>query len=359
FISGETIPMKIKVGIIGAGAIANDHCKNLLAHPDAEVVAVADLSRERREQVKKEHGLTRAYESWEKLVADPDLDAIAIALPNVLHAPAALAAIAAGKHVLLEKPFAMNYAEAKKVADAAAKKKRVLMIGMNQRYSKDAQTLRELVRRGELGEVYHTKTYWYRRQGSPKFGTWFVNKKLSGGGCLLDIGVHYLDLALHLIDNWAPVSVSGQIYGKFGHRGLGEGGWGKSDRVKSLKFDVDDFATGLIKFKNGATMELNVSWILHQETPNRNNVELYGTDAGASLNPLKLFRAGRRTGEYEATSPQNVTLKTVYTNRQANWIDAILGKAKPLCEVRQSLVVQKILDSIYKSSATGREVRLS
>jgi predicted dehydrogenase len=303
--------MKIRVGVIGAGAIANDHCKRINAHPDAEVAAVADTSQERREQVRKDHAVARGYERWEQLVADPDLDAVAIALPNFLHAPVALAAVKAGKHVLLEKPFAMNIGEAKQVADAAARKKRVLMVGMNQRYEKDSQTLREIVRRGDLGEIYHAKSYWYRRQGSPKFGTWFVNKKLSGGGCLLDIGVHYLDLALHLIDNWQPVAVSGQVYGKFGHRGLGEGGWGKSDCVKGLKFDVDDFATGLIRFKNGATLELNVSWILHRDTPNRNNVEIYGTEAGASLYPLRIFRAGRRAGAYEATEPQQVIPQSV------------------------------------------------
>jgi predicted dehydrogenase len=345
--------------MIGAGAIAGDHCTNVNRYTGARMVAVADISRERREEVKKAFDIPTDYEDWKDLVADPDIDAVTIALPNALHASVSLAAINAGKHVLLDKPFALSYAEAKKVADAAKKNKKVMMVGMNQRFRRDAQTLRAIVERGDLGEVYHAKSYWYRRMGSPKFGTWFVNKKLSGGGCLLDIGVHFLDLGLYLIDNWKPVAVSGQVYGKFGHRGIGEGGWGKSDRDTKLKFDVDDFAMGLIKFSNGATLELNVSWVLHQEAGDRNNEELYGTDAGASLAPLKLFRqSASKPGEYEVVAPQNVKIPHFYENRQFNWLDTILGKDKPLCTIEQALVVQKVLDAIYASSKTGREVRL-
>jgi len=350
--------MTIKVGMIGAGAIADDHCNAINRYNGAAVAAVAEINTKRRDALQKKYAIAKAYEKWQDLVADPDLDAVAIALPNALHAPVSLAAIQAGKHVLLDKPFALSYAEAKRVVDAARRNKKMLMIGMNQRYVQNSQMLKAIVDRGELGAIYHTKACWCRRMGSPKFGTWFVNKKLSGGGCMLDIGVHILDLALHLIDNWQPVSVSGQVYGKFGHRGIGEGGWGKSDRNAKLKFDVEDFATGLIKFRNQATLELNVSWVLHQEQGDRHNVELYGTQAGASLIPLKLFRQAKRKGEYEVVVPQNVKIPHCYENRQFNWLDAIRGKDKPLCTMDQSLVVQRILDAIYASSASGKEVRI-
>ena len=350
--------MTIKVGMIGAGAIADDHCNAINRYNGAAVAAVAEINTGRRDALQKKYTIAKAYEKWQDLVADPDLDAVAIALPNALHAPVSLAAIQAGKHVLLDKPFALSYAEAKRVVDAARRNKKILMIGMNQRYVQNSQMLKAIVDRGELGEIYHTKACWCRRMGSPKFGTWFVNKKLSGGGCMLDIGVHILDLALHLIDNWQPVSVSGQVYGKFGHRGIGEGGWGKSDRNAKLKFDVEDFATGLIKFRNQATLELNVSWVLHQEQGDRHNVELYGTQAGASLIPLKLFRQAKRKGEYEVVVPQNVKIPRRCENRQFNWLDAIRGKDKPLCTMDQSLVVQRILDAIYASSASGKEVRI-
>jgi predicted dehydrogenase len=343
--------------MIGAGAIANDHCQAISKYEGAEVTAIADISEERRAAVQAQYSIPKGYSKWEDLVADSDIDAVAIALPNALHAPVSIAALKAGKHVLLDKPFALSYGEAKTVVETAKRKKKILMLGMNQRYRQDAQVVKTIVERGELGEIYHAKAYWYRRMGSPKFGTWFVNKKLSGGGCMLDIGVHYLDLALHLMDNWEPVSVTGQVYGKFGHRGIGEGGWGKSDRSSKIKFDVEDFATGLIKFSNQATLELNVSWVIHQEQGDRNNVELYGTDAGVSLAPTKLFRQSQRQGEYEVVAPQNVQIPHRYLNRQANWLDAICGKDKPLCTMEQSLVVQRILDAIYASSATGKEIR--
>lgn len=350
--------MTIKVGIIGAGAIADDHCRNITSYEGAEAVAIADLSPRRRNEVKKAWSMSRAYGTWEEMVADPEIDAVAIALPNALHAPSTLAALNAGKHVLIDKPFVLNYAEARRCVDTARRKRRVLMVGMNQRYSNEAQTLRAMVDRGDLGDVYHTKAYWYRRTGAPKFGTWFVNKKLAGGGCLLDIGVHILDLGMFVSGAWNPVAVSGQIYSKFGHRGLGEGSWGKSDRNRKIKFDVDDFATALIKCRNGATIELNVSWVLHQETPNRHNIELHGTEAGATLFPVKLFRFGRKKGEYEVVEPQNVHVEDSRTCRQHDWLDTILRKRKTICTIEQSLVVQKILDAIYKSSETGREVRI-
>jgi predicted dehydrogenase len=350
--------MTVKIGVIGAGAIADDHCINLQKHKEVELVAVADLSEERREKVKTTYKMAAAYENWEDLVRSADVDAVVVALPNALHAPVAVAALNAGKHVLLEKPFAMNYGEAKQAVDAAKKKKKVLMVGMNHRYNIEAQSLRAIIDRKELGEIYNARTTWYRRAGSPKFGTWFVNKKLAGGGCMLDIGVHALDVTLYLMDNWEPVAVSGKTYGKFGHRGLGEGGWGKSERDAKTKFDVDDFATGFIKFRNDATVALAISWIAHQENPNKFTIEFCGTEAGGSYSPFRIFRPGKVAGEYEVVTPQNVQIPHKYQSRQINWVDAILGTDKPLCTMEQALVVQKILDAIYESSETGKEVRL-
>jgi len=350
--------MTIKVGIIGAGAIANNHCGSISKYEGAEAVAVADLSAERRNALKAQWSMGRAYASWQDLVADPEIDAVTVALPNALHAPCALAAIKAGKHVMLDKPFALNAAEAKSCIDAARRKRKVLMVGMNQRYNDKAQMLRAIVERGDLGSIYHTKAYWCRRTGSPKFGTWFVNKKLSGGGCMLDIGVHVLDLGMYLSGSWNPVAVTGQIYGKFGHRGIGEGGWGKSDRNHKIKFDVDDSACALIKCRDGATIELNVSWIQHQETPDRMNVELYGTEAGAKLAPTKIFRFGSNKGEYEVVEPQGVKVPDMRKDRAHDWLDMITRKRKSICTLEQALTVQKVLDAVYKSAATGREVRI-
>lgn len=347
----------IRVGMIGAGAIANSHCSGVNSHSQAKVTAVADMSKERTDALAEAFKIEKTYTQWEKLVADPDIDAVAVALPNALHAPVSLAALKAGKHVILDKPFALNAVEAASVLKAAKKARKVFMLGMNQRYGNGAQSLHEIVKRGDLGEVFHAKAYWMRRTGSPKFGTWFCRKDLAGGGCMLDIGVHALDMCLFVMNNFKPVSVSGKVYTKFGNRGIGEGGWGKSDRGKKI-FDVDDSAFALVKFANGATLELNASWVLHMEQTNRMNVELFGTEGGAAVNPCKVFRFGKNPGEYEAVEPQGVKVPCPHGNRHVNWIDVILGKDKPLATPEQSLVVQKIIDGVYKSSETGREVSI-
>lgn len=349
---------RIRVGMIGAGAIAASHCTGVNHHPNARVVAVADASRERAEAVQEQCGIDKVYTDWAKLVADPEIDAVCIALPNYLHAPVSIAALKAGKHVLLDKPFALDQKEAKACIAAAKKAKRVFSVGMNQRFTREAQTIRALVRRGELGEIYHAKAFWNRRTGSPKFGTWFCNKKLAGGGCLLDIGVHVLDLALSLMDNFEPVCVQGVSYSKLGPRGIGEGGWGKSDREK-LAFDVDDLSAAMIRMKNGASVLLEVSWIRHQAEGDRHNVELFGTEAGASVWPTRLFRFGKEKGEYEVVEPQNVQMAYPHCDRMKNWIDSILGKEAIECTLEQSLAVQKILDAIYASAKSGREVRIT
>lgn len=350
---------KLKVGIIGAGAISRDHCSGVNSHPDAEMVAVADINAKRRDAVKRQFGMAKAYATAGELLADDSLDAVCIALPNALHAPVALDALAAGKHVLLDKPFAMNAGEAKAVIAASKKAGKLLMIGMNQRYPRDSQTIRALVKRGDLGNVYHARAFWRRRAGAPRFGTWFGDKRQAGGGCLLDIGVHLLDLCLFSMDNFKPVSASGAVYTKFGNRGLGEGGWGHSDPQKGKQiFTVDDFATALIKFQNGATVDLTVSWVLHQATPDQMDVELFGTEAGASIKPARVYRFGKNKGEYEVVEPQNITIDRPHCNRQIDWIDGILKRRKPACTLEESLTVQKILDAIYKSSETGKEVRI-
>ena len=354
-----TISMKkktVRVGMIGAGQIARLHCEGILKHSQGQVSAVADLNRNRAKALADHFDIGRVTTKWEDFLDDPNIDAVSIALPNFLHAPVSIACLNAGKHVLLDKPFALSYRDAHKVAAAARKVGKIFMLGMNQRFSNNAQTVKALIKRGTLGEIYHAKAYWLRISGAPTFGTWFCRKDMAGGGAMLDIGVHVLDLAMHLMDNWEPVSVVGATYTKFGNRGLGEGGWGMSDSKKKI-FDVDDFATALIKFKNGATLQLDASWALLREA-NAHDVQLYGTEAGMSTFPPKFFRMGKKKGDYKTTEPKNVKIAYPHCNRMVNWIDVILGKDKPMCTVEESLTVQKVLDAVYKSSTTGKEISI-
>lgn len=348
----------VKIGMLGAGQVTFGNCRQILEHPQAEIVAVADPNEKRAKALQKEFAIDRRYASVEELCKDGDLDAISISVPNVYHAPTAIAALEAGKHVLLDKPFTINRKEAVKVIDTAKKARKLLTVGMNQRFGEGSQVIKAIAARGDLGDIYHAKAFWFRRSGIPKLGTWFCRKDLAGGGVVYDIGVHMLDLCLYLIDNFRPVSVSAATYSVFGHRGLGEGGWGMSDRGEKV-FDVEDFATALIRLRGGLTVTLEVSWAIHQEEAGRHNVELFGTEAGATVFPAKLLRFGRKRNEYEVVYPEGVQGPYHGTNRYTNWIDAILKKAKPCATLKQSLAVQTILDGVYESAKTRKEVRLT
>jgi predicted dehydrogenase len=347
----------LNFGFIGAGQISHHSVPCINGHPHAKVTAAQDTNRTRLDELCAAHGIAKSYATADELFADRDIDAVYIATPNKFHVPLAVQALEAGKHVILEKPFAMNHAEALEAAEAARKNGRVLTLGMNQRFGQAPQTLRELVKAGMLGEIYHAKAFWFRRSGIPRLGTWFGNRELAGGGCLYDIGVHFLDLSLYLMDNFEPVSVFGSTYTKFGHRGLGEGGWGKSDRAE-IPFDVEDFATGLVRFANGATVSLDVAWACHAEDENRADVHLYGTEAGAHAMAGKILRRDAQTGEYLTVQNVRSEVRYPHADRFHNFINHLRGEEDLCVTLEQALVVQKVLDGIAESSRTGREVRL-
>ena len=350
----------VRFGLIGAGAIAHHAADAILRHPHAKLTAVQDLHLERLKTLQKKHSLEFAHEKVEELLANSMVDAVYIAVPNKFHIPLAIQALEAGKHVLLEKPFAMNADEAEKAINVAKKAGLILNVGMNQRFTADSQKIKTLVDEGALGEIYHAKAYWRRRTGIPRLGTWFVSKEVAGGGSLYDIGVHMLDLCLYTINNFEPVSVVGATYTKFGNRGLGEGGWGLSDRTADIKFDVDDFASAFIRFKNGATVTLDTTWACHQAAGNMENVEIFGTEAGATLRPARLFRGGSTApSNYEVLDEIKVPLKIPHGDRFHNFINHLLGEEELCTSTQQALVVQKILDGIAESNRTGREVRIA
>jgi len=321
-------------------------------------MALSDPHGARLAELASTLGDVRTYADSQGLLADPELDAVFVATPNALHAPLALRALAAGKHVIVEKPFATSTSEAEALIESAERAGRTLSVGMNQRFLPDSQRLAELVHAGQLGHVYQCKAFWYRRAGIPKLGTWFGKKELAGGGALFDIGVHLLDLALFLMNRFDPVSVSGQVYSTFGPRGLGEGGWGMSERTHA-DFDVEDGATALIRFADGATLSLDVAWAIHQKEPDRMNVLLHGTDAGASCFPGELYRYGEEPGAYECITLPETPLRYPHQSRFHHFIGTVLGTEQPCTTLAQVLTVQRILDGIYESSRLGREVMLS
>lgn len=211
-----------------------------------------------------------------------------------------------------------------------------------------------MVEEGLLGEVYHAKTGWTRRSGIPRPGSWFTRKQFAGGGSCYDIGVHALDRGLFILGEFDAVSVSGQTYSKFGPRGLGTGTWGMSESDPDAKFDVDDFAIALIKLRSGRTLLLESSWAAHQPKPDVHGTQLYGTDAGVVLPPLRFYRCSSR-----GYTTELIECSTPYADpdRMVHFVDVVLGKAKPHVKIEESVAVQRILDGIYESAETGKEVR--
>jgi len=346
---------QMNVAVFGVGEIGLDHIASFQKHPAARVVALADTSEERARAAADQFGVAHVATDYRELLRRPEIDIVSIALPTWLHAPASLDALRAGKHVMLDKPMATNARDAARIMAQARRRQLHLMVGQNQRFTPAAQAVRQLVADGRLGDVYHARAVWQRRSGIPRIGSWFTQQRFAGGGCTYDIGVHVLDLALHLIDDFEPAAVSGQTFAKFGPRGLGDGTWGKSEIDPARPFDVDDFCVALLKLKSGRTVQLEVSWAAAMEQPDINGVQLFGTEGGASTNPLRFYRAGQ--AGYEVIQVPGRT-DLVPENRMAHFVDVVLGRAKPYVLPAQSLVVQKILDGIYRSARTGREVRL-
>ncbi len=344
-----------RVAVVGAGAIGADHIASFRLHSAASVVAIAEVSPERGREAAERYGIPEVVTDYRALLGRADIDVVSVAVPNYLHASVALDALRAGKHVMLDKPMATNARDAAKLVAEARRRRVLFMVGQNFRFNSDTQTARQIVDRGTLGDVYHAKTSWMRRAGIPRIGSWFTQKRFAGGGCTYDIGVHALDRCLYLMGEFDAAAVSGQTFAKFGPRGLGNGGWGRSEIDPGARFDVDDLSTAFIKLKSGRTVLLEASWAAHGPHTDINATQLFGTDAGLSLPPLQLYRQTK--GGY-MTEAVDLLPPLVNTNRMVHFIDCLVGKAKPFVAPAESLAVQKILDAIYLSSATGREVRI-
>jgi predicted dehydrogenase len=346
---------QFRIAIVGAGAIAQDHLAGYAQHPAARVVAIAEVSRQRGRETADRHGIPEVVTDYRALLRRDDIDAVSIAVPNYLHARVALDSLRAGKHVFLEKPMATNARDAARLVAEARKRRVLFMVGQNFRFSSETQTAKQIIEKGTLGEVYHARTCWIRRAGIPRIGSWFTQRRFAGGGCTYDIGVHALDRCLHLIGEFDAAAVSGQTFSKFGPRGLGNGGWGKSEIDPKAPFDVDDFSVALIKMRSGRTVLLESAWAAHGPQVDVNSTQLFGTEAGLSLPPLQLFRQAPTGYSTESVS---LLAPRVNTNRMVHFIDCLLGRAKPLVKPSESLAVQRILDAIYVSASTGREVRI-
>ncbi|MHA6484818.1 Gfo/Idh/MocA family protein [Paenibacillus sp. strain BS8-2] len=350
---------KIRIGIIGAGNIGGVHAQSFSSlSGQCEVTVITDAYLPLAEEKAKLYGIGAVVETPEALIERADVDAVVIGVPNQHHAPLAIRAIEAGKHVLLEKPMAINSDEARRIYEASKKSGAVVMIAHQMRFESVPMQIKEQVERGELGQIYTAKTGWYRRKGIPGWGTWFTRMDQSGGGPLIDIGVHMLDLALHLMGNPKPVSVYGATYAEFGPKRKGIGTWGKPnwDGV----YDVEDLATALIKMEDGSTLSLEVSWAVHMDTENAPFVHLMGSEGGAS------YKAGSgklltekfdRPIETALSKPEDDAGER--TRLSCHFLECIREGKQPITSALSGYTNNLILDAIYESSRTGNEVKLN
>ncbi|MEW6360326.1 MAG: Gfo/Idh/MocA family oxidoreductase [Planctomycetota bacterium] len=334
---------KVKVGIIGLGWPGREHLKGYMACGDVQVTALCDKNEQLLKQQAEAVGVFDTYSDHKEMLKKADMDAVSVCLPNFLHCPISMDALKAGKHVFCEKPPAMNAAEAQKMASLAAKKKRLMMYALCQRFSIQAKYVRSLVDKGELGDIYFGKAGYIRRRGIPiGAGGWFVDKKRAGGGALIDIGVHPLDCVWWLMGTPKPEVVMGATYQKFPHA-----------VPKGVKFDVDDSAFAIIRFKNDATLVLECSWALFRDAAGVR--EIAGTKGGANLAPLRILT--ERNGIQEDITPQ-LKEENQFQNEAVHFARCVLGKETPIPSAEQGVMLMKMLDAVYQSSETGKEVRV-
>lgn len=333
----------VRLGVIGLG-IGSLHTRNLKNAPDVEVAAICDINEERLQKVSAECGISKTFTDYKEMLKQDWIDGVIVATPNYLHAPLTIDCLEAGKHVMCEKPISVCAADAEKMVEAAKRTGNTLMMGFNNRFRGDSQLLKKFVEAGELGEIYYAKTGWVRRKGIPTgTGSWFTTKAKAGGGPLIDLGVHVLDLTLWLMGNPRPISVMGSAYAKFGPRAAEERGG---------TFDVEDLATGLIKLDNGATLFLEASWASHVGKE-QIYTSLMGTEGGADLDPLRIYKDLH--GVSTDLSPQF---------RQANghemevrhFVECLREGKEPISTGQHGLDIMRILDAIYLSMETGRGV---
>ncbi|MDQ8181414.1 Gfo/Idh/MocA family oxidoreductase [Pelagicoccus sp. SDUM812005] len=343
---------QLKCAVVGLG-MGRHHVKAFHEHPDSTVVALVDLDEKRLKDIGDQHQIPNRYQSVDELFANEQLDIVSIATPNSLHKPVALQAFQHGAHVFCEKPVALNAREAEEMIAASQNADRRLMINFSFRFTPTSWALKQQVDSGAIGDVYAGRTRWLRRDGMPGFGGWFGKKSLAGGGPLIDLGVHRLDLALWLMGYPNPKYVLATTANTLGKQ--------KADAA-GKEFDVEDFASAQITFEKGVSLQVEASWMGHikEETM---ETSLLGTRGGLSQNNID--------GSYDFRS-------FLYTESQGSkldieikggtqgppsgmhhFVDCISAGRPHTATAEEGLLVMKILDAIYLSAASGQPVSLA
>jgi predicted dehydrogenase len=352
-----------RIAIIGCGGIANGkHMPSLNKLKNVEMVAFCDIVSEKAREAAEKYGKDEAhvYEDYRDVLKDESIDIVHVCTPNDSHAVITIAALEAGKHVMSEKPMAKTAADARRMVEAAKRTGKKLTVGYNNRFRSDSQHLHQLCSEGELGEIYFAKAHAIRRRAVPTWGV-FLDEEKQGGGPLIDIGTHALDLTMWMMNNYEPKVVLGTSYHKLSQRENAANAWGPWD---PSKFTVEDSAFGMITMKNGATIILESSWALNTLEVDEAKCTLSGTEGGADMKgglringeknsrlfttevELKAGGVAFYDGEKESAPDLEMRL----------WIQAIENDTDPVVTPEQACVVSEILEAIYESAKTGKAV---
>ena len=349
---------KIKAAIIGTGGISNSHMAGYKKRQDVEVVACCDIDFEKAKRYAAAYGIPHVYGSYDEMLKNEKLDCVSVTTWNAAQKCATIAALNAGVNVLCEKPMAMNADEAREMAEVAKRNNKLLMIGFVRRYGNDAAVVKKFIDAGEMGDIYYAKATYLRRNGCP--GRWFGDKEYSGGGPLIDLGVHVMDLVRYLAGNPKPVSAYGFTFDKLGY-GRAEGGqsWIGTESGIEFKYNVEDFAGAIIKFDNGLTLSLESSFNLNIKN-DVGNIELFGTKSGCKLDPsVELF--SDMAGMLVDIKPFGTTalqFNGLFENEISHFIDCVKDGKKCISPAEDGIVLMQMIDAIYESARTGKLVEI-
>ncbi len=342
---------QVRLGIIGAGSIGAAHLRACRQVPSVAVAAVCDVHAGRARAAGEEAGGAYVSTDYRALLRQEDVDGVLVCTPNNTHMRITIAALKAGKHVLCEKPLAMNARQARRMVAAAEQAGRLLMCAQSMRYGAESQFLKRLAEEGRFGDIYFGKAMWLRRSGIPR--GWFQDKRQSGGGPLIDLGVHAIDVLWWLMGRPQPTAAFGVTADRLGSRGQGMGDWGMNYNPRG--FSVEDLAAGLIRFADGRALSFDITWAAH--TADLYWLRILGTKGGAQLMPdLVIYET---EGKVKVDARPQLAPRDAYAAEIEHFASCIRRGEEPLSPGSQAAVVMEMLDAVYRSAATGRAVSLA
>lgn len=342
------------------------HLEGYTHEPRARVVALAGLDTDRCQELAKKYEIPRIFSDYRELLAEDDIDAVSVAVPNSLHMPVAVAAFEAGKHVLIEKPLARHTDEAAQMVEAAKAHGKILAVAFQRRTRHDVQIVRDQIASGAFGRVYYAKAFWMRRSGIPGWGSWFTSKEAAGGGPLIDLGVHVLDMALYVLGNPKVTRVSAATYAEIGTQGRGNWPGRRQSFVPDghAAYEVEDLATAFLRFEDGGTLLLEASWASFTEMGDDFGIQVYGSDGGARIfsknyahvDTLEIFS---NIGDTTADSRPRLVGRPGHGRIINEFVDGILNGTPVSPDGEEGLDRVRLIDAIYASAELGREVEVA